>query len=53
MVAWNDETPEGSSSQSKAHSKGILVLDEKSDSGLYILHSIPKYPSIDKTTGKI
>lgn len=54
VTAWNDEPPTGKSvSTSYAHAKGVLAFSTKQNSGLYYMHSIPKYPQIDTATGKI
>ena len=37
---------------SGAHSKGVLVLDESTDSGFYLMHSVPTYPEF-KANGEI
>lgn len=47
---WNDDKSrkggnKSSASESKAHAKGSLVYDE--DDGVFLLHSLPKYPTRD------
>lgn len=54
VTAWNDEVPDGKKSPvSFAHSKGLIAFSKTSNSGFYYMHSIPKYPTIDKETGAI
>ena len=49
-VAWNDEWPNGKTSSSKAHSKGIIAFDEIYEKGFYFGHSIPQYPDFINST---
>jgi deoxyribonuclease II len=52
VSAWNDQPPTPKSpSITFAHSKGLIAYSRKNKSGVYYMHSIPKYPSIDTTTG--
>lgn len=44
-VAWNDEQPNGNTSSSKAHSKGVIAYYQKTSKGFFIVHSIPKFPA--------
>ena len=44
-VAWNDENPNGTTSSTKAHSKGVFAYNQVSEVGFFIDHSIPKFPS--------
>lgn len=50
-VLWNDEIPptrahpHPSNNGSKGHSKGVLAFNRKTDSGLYMLHSTPRFPA--------
>ena len=54
VAAWNDEPPNGHEvSITHAHAKGVLTFNVSKNSGFYYMHSIPKYPDIDETTGKI
>ena len=46
-VAWNDEKPDGNTSSSSAHSKGIIAYNYTANKGFLIVHSIPKYPAFD------
>jgi deoxyribonuclease-2 len=39
---WNDEIPDGSTSSSKAHSKGVMGY--ASDAGFLLRHSTPRFP---------
>ena len=47
VIAWNDEPADGSSAPSEhtAHSKGLIVYDSNAQKGIYIAHSMPKYPA--------
>lgn len=44
-MAWNDQLPNGTTSSAKAHSKGVLALNQNSDTGFYFGHSIPLFPN--------
>lgn len=44
-VAWNDEQPNGNTSSTKAHSKGVIAYYQKTSKGFLIVHSIPKFPA--------
>jgi deoxyribonuclease-2 len=52
VYIYNDE-PAGSdaSTSNTAHAKGILAFDTDTQTGVYIMHSIPKFPTI--SNGKI
>jgi deoxyribonuclease-2 len=39
---YNDQTPLGSSSDSRAHSKGLMLFD--GEKGFWMVHSVPKWP---------
>eukprot|EP01027_Heterolobosea_sp_BB2_P003493 GEZU01005292.1.p1 GENE.GEZU01005292.1~~GEZU01005292.1.p1 ORF type:complete len:358 (+),score=57.79 GEZU01005292.1:178-1251(+) len=41
-VMYNDETPDGKVSTSKAHAKGVIAFDEYS--GFWLVHSAPQFP---------
>jgi len=41
-VLWNDEAPDGSTNNNKAHAKGIVVFD--TSQGFFFRHSIPNFP---------
>ena len=43
-VAWNDEKPNGQTTSSGAHSKGVIGFDQTNKTGFFFSHSIPKYP---------
>lgn len=47
-LGWNDEMPNGSTSSSKAHSKGVLAYNSAAMNGFFLCHSIPKYPAFNK-----
>nr|AYV89014.1 Deoxyribonuclease-2 [Tetranychus truncatus] len=38
---WNDAPSKGKESGTKAHSKGVIVMDKST--GFYIVHSVPKF----------
>ena len=44
-MMWNDEFPGGTPSawETAAHAKGVLGFD--ATSGLYLMHSLPKFPA--------
>ena len=54
-MAWNDEPPASqyTDTNESAHSKGFISLNADGSSGIYYMHSIPKYPFIHKDTGLI
>ena len=41
-MLYNDEHPNGNTSFTLGHTKGVLVLNEKY--GFWMIHSVPKYP---------
>ena len=49
-VLWNDEIPPTRShpkpvnNSARGHSKGVLAFNKQSNSGLYLLHSTPRFP---------
>ena len=45
QVAWNDEKPTGETSSSSAHAKGFMAFSTASAKGVFLSHSIPKYPA--------
>lgn len=49
-VAWNDQFPNGKTSSSKAHSKGLLIYNAETMQGFFVCHSIPQYPSFNGFT---
>ena len=46
LMIYNDESPDGKTTSSGAHAKGIIAFDNATKTGVYIMHSIPKYPSL-------
>jgi len=41
-LMYNDENPDGKTSTSKGHAKGVTMFDQTS--GFWLLHSVPKFP---------
>jgi len=54
VIAWNDEPADGGAapSENSAHSKGLIIYDSSAKKGVYIVHSMPKYPAFD-SNGKV
>ena len=53
LVCYNDEYPlelHKSNNGDRGHCKGVLAFDHQADSGLWLLHSIPRTPFIPKPT---
>lgn len=46
-LMWNDENPNGTTSFDVAHAKGMLYFEGSGPSGMYIVHSVPKFPPPD------
>jgi deoxyribonuclease II len=50
-ILWNDEIPptkahpKPENNSSKGHTKGVLAFNKKTNSGLYLLHSTPRFPA--------
>lgn len=50
-ILWNDEIPPTKAhpkpvnSSAKGHTKGVLAFNKKTNSGLYLLHSTPRFPA--------
>lgn len=50
-ILWNDEippsplTPNPKNKGSKGHTKGVLAFSKKTNSGFYLLHSTPRFPT--------
>jgi len=42
-VLYNDESPDGKVTDSRAHMKGAIAFDN--NSGFWMIHSVPKYPN--------
>lgn len=42
MLMYNDEMPNGTSSEAAAHAKGVVAFD--AESGFWMTHSVPRYP---------
>lgn len=47
VAAYNDEPPGAQMDATNGHTKGVLVADDKT--GVWLIHSVPLYPTI---TGK-
>mgnify|MGYP000904092074 FL=1 len=47
ILAFNDEFPSGKTFSGRAHAKGVVAYDPKTQTGFYLMHSTPKYPAID------
>ena len=46
-LLYNDEIPDSKDNdESKGHCKGILAFNKESDSGIWILHSTPRFPLV-------
>lgn len=50
-IFYNDDPPENPDARSekkpnlrRAHAKGVLLMDEKTNSGLWLTHSVPRFP---------
>lgn len=46
VILFNDEPPTTPPNSRGAHAKGIIAFDSGSQTGVYILHSMPKFPSV-------
>ena len=42
FTLYNDETDEGTKSETRGHSKGAVLFD--GDQGFWLIHSLPRYP---------
>ena len=42
LLMYNDEFPNGTSSESAAHAKGVVAFDGQS--GFWLVHSVPRFP---------
>ncbi|KAK6741661.1 hypothetical protein RB195_009498 [Necator americanus] len=45
-IAYNDNSPKGETGGGRGHSKGVAVFDKKV--GFWLIHSVPKFPPINK-----
>ncbi|XP_055695244.1 plancitoxin-1 [Lutzomyia longipalpis] len=43
VLMYNDEPPEGETDGTRGHTKGVIATD--AESGFWLIHSVPKYPS--------
>ncbi|MCP5314892.1 MAG: deoxyribonuclease II family protein [Chromatiaceae bacterium] len=51
FIVFNDEHVDSrENSSEKGHCKGILAFDRRSDSGLFLLHSTPRFPALGDVT---
>lgn len=46
-VLYNDEIPDGPTSLTLGHTKGVIGFDAASGTGFWLLHSWPKFPTPD------
>lgn len=53
VMAFNDEFPNGKTVSDRAHAKGVIAVDATTKVGFYIMHSVPKFPTIDDDTVNI
>ena len=45
VLMYNDEWPNGTSSETAAHAKGVVAFDvATSGSGFWLIHSVPRFP---------
>jgi deoxyribonuclease-2 len=50
-IIYNDENPDGDGNQQKrGHCKGILCFNKKKDTGMMLLHSVPRFPAKGELT---
>ena len=50
-IIYNDEHVEGDKNNGeKGHTKGILAFNDKANTGLWLLHSVPRFPAKDELT---
>jgi len=45
-LVWNDQPPNQDFNPKGGHAKGIIGYDNKTDTGVYIMHSFPKFPQV-------
>ncbi|RZJ37029.1 MAG: hypothetical protein EOO18_06615, partial [Chryseobacterium sp.] len=56
LYVYNDEYPtedDPITASQNAHAKGIIAYDNDTQSGVYIMHSFPKFPTVSQSTGHI
>jgi len=56
LYVYNDEYPVADPNLTttyNAHAKGIIAYDNDTRSGVYIMHSLPKFPQVTNSTGHI
>jgi deoxyribonuclease-2 len=53
VLVYNDEPPNKPYNPKGGHAKGFIAYDNSTKSGIYIMHSFPKYPSVYSDNGQI
>lgn len=48
-ILYNDEIPDGQTSLTLGHTKGVIGFDTDSNTGFWLLHSWPKFPTPEDT----
>jgi deoxyribonuclease-2 len=46
-IMYNDEPPAGKMDGRYGHTKGVLAYDTRTDTSFWLLHSTPKFPTVD------
>lgn len=53
LIVYNDEPPGVPWDPYGAHAKGMIAFDNKTQTGVYIMHSFPKFPNVSADDGYI